>query len=53
MAVYAAGFILGVMDKYQENDLFLFHDAIMEWDEDHRAAFLAWCKDPWWAVTDK
>lgn len=28
---------------------FDLHRALSNWDEGHRAAFVAWAKDPWWA----
>lgn len=28
---------------------FIAGDALGVWDREHRAAFLAWAKDPWWA----
>ena len=27
---------------------FDFHDAYGVWDDEHRQAFLAWARDPWW-----
>lgn len=24
------------------------HTALSNWDSEHRAAFVAWVKDPWW-----
>lgn len=27
---------------------FDLHDALGVWDDEHRAAFLAWVKAPWW-----
>jgi hypothetical protein len=29
--------------------VFLVMDALSVWDREHRAAFLAWAADPWWA----
>jgi hypothetical protein len=28
---------------------FNLHRALGNWDDKHRAAFIAWCKEPWWA----
>lgn len=28
---------------------FSLHDAFGVWDDQHRAAFVAWAKNPWWA----
>lgn len=28
---------------------FALHTALANWDSEHRAAFVAWCADPWWA----
>jgi hypothetical protein len=27
---------------------FDLHEALGVWDDDHRAAFLAWTRNPWW-----
>jgi hypothetical protein len=48
--MYAAGFLLTVMNDSHEDDFFNLHEALAAWDEEHREAFLVWCRDPWWAV---
>lgn len=40
-------FLLSVWDKSENS--FDLHDALSVWDDEHRAAFIAWAKDPWWA----
>jgi hypothetical protein len=46
----SAQFILAVWDPAQEWRCGRFDamDALRVWDEGHRAAFLAWAKEPWW-----
>lgn len=35
--------------EYPESaETFELHDALGVWDRPHRAAFLAWAKEPWW-----
>ncbi len=48
----AALFVLSVWNPYDyakwKAGRFDVHEALGVWDDDHRAAFLAWVKDPWW-----
>ena len=50
-AHHAARFILAVWNNDAEGtcDRFDVIEALAIWDEEHRAAFLAWAKNPWWA----
>lgn len=50
-AFYAARFVLSV---YNDNapwkcGAFNVHEALTYWDWQHRAAFLRWVAEPWWA----
>lgn len=48
---HAAAFVLGVWDANRRWACgpFLAHRAMIGWDDKHRAAFLAWARNPWWA----
>ena len=48
-----ARFLLAVWDPYHPWACGRFDvmEAIRVWDEPHRAAFLAWARDPWRAAT--
>ena len=46
-ARHAAKFILEVWDGKYPGSAFRAVDAMTEWDDAHRAAFLAWCRAPW------
>lgn len=43
-------FLLAIWDPdfFWRCGRFDFMDAFGVWDEQHRAAFLAWANDPWW-----
>src|SRR5262245_22860451 len=46
-----AQFILAVWDPNYDDwqsGRFDVMEALRVWDEQHRAAFLEWAKDPWW-----
>jgi hypothetical protein len=45
-----ARFLLAVWDPAREwrCGRFDLMEALRVWDEQHRAAFLAWAEDPWW-----
>lgn len=47
----AAQFILAVWNPGHEwiSGRFDVMEALRIWDDAHRAAFLAWAEDPWWA----
>lgn len=38
----------GLRRRVAESGRFDLHTALSNWDPEHRAAFVAWCKDPWW-----
>ncbi len=40
-------FLLFVWDASENH--FDLRDALLVWDAEHRAAFLAWAQEPWWA----
>lgn len=46
-----ARFVLAVWDPNHQwrCGRFYLMEALRIWDDNHRAAFLAWAKDPWWA----
>ncbi len=47
----AARFVLGVWTgkgMFPGVKAFNFFEAMGVWDKDNRAAFLAWCKEPYW-----
>jgi hypothetical protein len=45
----AAQFVLGVWNRHEYRcGKFDLHAAMGIWDDEHRAAFLAWAKKPWW-----
>ena len=48
---HAARFVLAVWDNAADWECGRFDivEALTVWDEPHRAAFLAWAGDPWWA----
>ena len=51
---HAARFVLGVWDRrYGDGEWacgpFRFHHAYRKWDDEHRAAFMQWLAEPWWA----
>lgn len=50
-ARHAARFVLAVWDNAGGWGCGRFDviEAMAVWDPDHRAAFLAWASDPWWA----
>jgi hypothetical protein len=41
-------FLVSVWNPYENGKKFDLHEALGVWDAPHRAAFLAWVKDPWW-----
>lgn len=47
----AAQFVLSVWNPTARFSVgkFDLQDAIGTWDREHRAAFAAWCREPWWA----
>lgn len=47
----AAAFVLNVYNRTHAYAVGRFdaHEALPLWDTEHRQAFLAWAKDPWWA----
>jgi hypothetical protein len=47
-ALCALRFVLSVWNPYEYGKKFDMHEALGVWDNEHRAAFLAWVKDPWW-----
>ena len=49
-ARHAARFLLHVFNSNVEweSGPFVLSDAMACWDAHHRAAFVAWCKAPWW-----
>jgi len=46
-----ARFVLSVWNPYHEWACgpFDLTEALRCWDDDHRAAFIAWARAPWWA----
>jgi hypothetical protein len=47
----AGQFVLGVWNpstRWKGGGRFDLHEALTIWDEDHRTAFLAWARAPWW-----
>ena len=46
----AAQFVLWVCDPFEvwRCGRFNLLEALVTWDEPHRAAFIAWAKSPWW-----
>jgi len=48
--ICAAKFVLSVWNPTTrwKSGRFDIHDALGVWDDAHRAAFVAWAKDPWW-----
>lgn len=46
----AVRFILSVWNPYHRWTIgkFDFQDAMGVWDDEIRAAFVAWCRSPWW-----
>lgn len=50
-ARHAARFILGVWSRTRLRACgpFLLHEAVAAWDDDHKAPFMKWVRDPWWA----
>lgn len=49
-ADHAARFILALWSRGEEKlTPFDAVTALIVWDEEHRAAFLAWAANPWWA----
>lgn len=50
-AIHAARFVLSVWNPHPKRKCgkFDLHNALSCWDRQHRAAFLAWAQDPWWA----
>ena len=47
----SARFVLAVWDPKAEwrSGRFNLMEALRIWDPEHRAAYLAWASDPWWA----
>jgi hypothetical protein len=50
-AKHAARFVLAVWNNDAEWQCGKFDvvEALPVWDDSHRAVFLAWCAQPWWA----
>lgn len=50
-AIHAARFVLSVWNPHPKRKCgkFDLHNALSCWDRSHRAAFVAWAQDPWWA----
>lgn len=49
-AFHAARFVLSVFNAKAEWQCgrFDLHRALWSWDAEHRAAFMAWARAPWW-----
>lgn len=46
-ARHSAKFVLEVWDCKYAGSAFRAVIAMTEWDDAHRAAFMAWCRNPW------
>jgi hypothetical protein len=47
-ALCSLRFLVSVWNPYENGQKFDMHEALGVWDSAHRAAFLAWVKEPWW-----